>query len=77
MIPTKENFGLEMKCSLCLVEQCTQSHVLDCIVLKLKCPKILKYDVNINDATKNNVHKMKKLAEVYDSAWKLREILLN
>ena len=77
MLPTKENFGLNVKCSLCFIDQCTQSHILQCIMLKLKCPQILKYDVNITDASKNDLSKMKKLAEVFGSAWRKREILLH
>ena len=67
MIPTKENFGLTVKCSLCLIEQCSQSHILECIILKLKCPQIMKHDVNIIEASKNDIYKMKKLAEVFTS----------
>ena len=55
----------------------SQSHIIDCIVLKLKCPEILKYDVKMEDALKQDVNAMKKLAEIFEVAWKKREILLS
>ena len=77
MIPTFDNFGINTVCPLCLTERDQIEHVLDCLILKLKCPDVLLHsNIKISDARDENIEKMNELSQVFEKAWRKREELL-
>ena len=77
MIMTPDNMGKTQQCKLCELERDEMSHVLNCVILKLACPDLLKTTSKISDAYGTNEDNMKHLAVIYQKAWKAREQLLN
>ena len=66
MLSTLDNFRISAPCKLCQLEKDTISHVLNCIFIKLEVPDILNnLDINVNDAFKSSMEKMKILATVF------------
>ena len=52
MIDTPVNFGSKVACSLCLSSQSTQSHILECLFIKHKCPEVFE-NSDISEYRKN------------------------
>ena len=78
MIATSDNLGQKVSCKLCHLEEDTISHVMNCILLKLKVPDILTYrDISISDAFRDDMNKLNTLASVFEKAWRKREDILN
>ena len=77
MIPAYDNFGMNAPCPLCMIENDTIEHVLECLILKLNCQDILLHsDINTSDASDGNIEQMDKFSEVFEKAWRKREELL-
>ena len=78
MIDTPENIGKEVLCKFCGIDFDSQTHVIQCIVLKLKCPELLQINQNMNEIIKNGtVKQLNNFSIIYEKALRLRKILLN
>ena len=78
MIDTPENIGKEVICKLCGIDFDSQTHVIQCIVLKLKCPELLQINQNMNEIIKKGtVTQLNNFSIIYEKALRLRKILLN
>ena len=77
MVQTSNNFGTKALCPLCLTEEDVQDHVIDCIIVKIRCPEVVTTEsMCINDALQNDVKKMHKFAVIFELAWRTREEIL-
>ena len=78
MIDTPENIGKEVICKLCGLDFDSQTHIIQCIVLKLKCPELLQINQNMNEIIKKGtVTQLNNFSIIYEKALRLRKILLN
>ena len=78
MVATSDNYGQKVSCKLCHLEGDTISHILNCILLKVKVPEILTHrDISISDAYKDDMTRLSMLASVFEKAWRTREDILN
>ena len=75
MINTPDNMGQNTLCKICHISRDEMSHVLNCVVLQLACQDG-SVTVEISDAY-GDIGKQKKLAEVYQRKWRIREKILN
>ena len=77
MNDTAENIGKQVLCKLCSIELDTQSHITECIVLKLKCPELLEIDQNISDVFNNgSMTDIKYYIGIYEKALRIRQNIL-
>ena len=78
MINTPDNMGQNTLCKICHISRDEMSHVLNCVVLQLAWQACQdgSVTVEISDAY-GDIGKQKKLAEVYQRKWRMREQILN
>ena len=77
MIMTPENLGKDQQCKICNVSKDEMAHTLNCIVIKLACPELMKMEeVDIKYAYSSDEVKLKTLAVLYQKAWRIREQIL-
>ena len=78
MLNVKSNFGEKSACPLCHMKEDDQSHLLDCLVIKLECPQVFenKEACEYEDIFCNDIIKMKNIAELLYQAIRTREKLL-
>ena len=77
MIETPENIGKQVPCKLCNIELDTQSHITECIILKLKCPELLQFEQNISEIFNNGkVNDVKYYIGIYEKALRIRQNIL-
>ena len=78
MLNVGENFGKKGPCPLCNLKEDTQSHLLDCIIVKMECPEIVENKENCSyaDIFCNSIEKMNNIAKLLHQAMRTREKLL-
>ena len=77
MIMTPENLGKDQQCKICNVSKDEMAHTLNCIVIKLACPELMKMEeVDIKYSYSSDEVKLKTLAVLYQKAWRIREQIL-
>ena len=77
MIDTPENIGQHVLCKLCYIEQDTQSHITECIVLKVKCPELLQLEKNFAEIlSRGRMKDLKVYVTIYEKALRIRQKLL-
>ena len=77
MISTPENFGMRVQCKICGLEDDTTSHILSCLFLKLEVPEVMSNSqITMNDVFKEDVEKMRLLAEIFEKLWRKQEEIL-
>ena len=77
MIETPENFGKQVLCKLCGIEWDTQTHVIECIILKLKYPQILEVNDSIDYIIKQGtIIQLDKFSKIYEQSLRLRRSLI-
>ena len=78
MINTAENFGLQIPCKLCGLDFDNQSHVTQCIVLKLKCPELLELRGDLATTINNqNMQEVELFLKIYEKALRIRNNLID
>ena len=78
MIDTSENIGKDVLCKLCGIDFDTQVHVIQCIVLKLKCPELLEINQNINHILqKGTMKELDIFSKIYEQSLRQRKLLLS
>ena len=77
MVTTPENFGKKVPCKICGLEDDTTNHIFSCLFLKLEVPDVMELNqVTVDDAYKEDVHRMKLLAQLFEKLWRKREEML-
>ena len=77
MIKTPENIGQQITCQLCETENDDQSHIIQCIVIKLKCPEVLNINKTISDIIfRGSMQELETFAKVYEKAYRIRNELI-
>ena len=76
MIDIEDNFGKKTLCAMCKLQPSCQSHLFECIFIKLKCPEIVNSDCEYADIFKNNINKMNILSKIAENIIRQREIIL-
>ena len=78
MFNVKENFEnlyQDMRCDLCHIENCSQSHLFQCPIIKSFVPEIdekkIKYEYIFG-----NINEMKKVAQILEKISQIRDELL-
>ena len=73
------NFGRKSQCPVCKIdtEPDEQSHLLNCLILKLEINDILSSDSKYEDIFCNNIEKLKDIVFVLEKALRKREDLLD
>ena len=72
------NYGNKTECPLCFIENDQKQHLISCFIIKTHNPFVL---ANINnseysDIFSENIQKMKNITELFSSALRTRDILL-
>ena len=64
MLNVQNNFGGKSQCPLCKLNDDEQSHLIDCIIIKLACPEILenKSNCSYEDIFSNDLENMNNIA---------------
>ena len=78
MLNVKNNFGDKGACPLCKLNLDDQSHLLECIMIKLECPEILenKKECVYNDIYSNDIDKLNNIANLMYLAMRTREKMI-
>ena len=78
MINVNKNFGNSSPCSLCNLNEDDQSHLLECIFIKLESSIVQenKNKCEYQDIFGNDIVKMNNVAELLQQALRAREKLL-
>ena len=73
------NFGRKTRCPVCKIdtEPDEQSHLLNCLVLKLEISDILSSDNKYDDIFSNNIEKLNNVVLLFEKAIRKREELLD
>ena len=79
MLNVKCNFGNQFFCPLCKLKLDNQEHLLECIMIKVKCPDILenKKKCEYNDIYSTKLEKLANISDLLLQAIRMREILLS
>ena len=84
MYPVKENFknkvqqyGQNFNCEICKIETDTQTHLLNCFVLKELVPELKSTKVNCDDIFSKNINKMVKAGKLFKKVDKARKDFFN
>ena len=76
MLPVGANYGKDIKCFACQISRDTSEHLLECVVVKMKCPEIMENtDSVFEDIFSSNMEKVLKIAKLLRSSIRIREIL--
>ena len=76
MTPVANNQGQKIKCKLCDMGSDDQPHLINCVLLKLRCPDILSSQEEYKDLFGSDVEKIDKLTTLFEKVLREREILL-
>ena len=78
MLNVKKNFGSSSPCPFCQLHEDDQSHLLECVYIKLSSPVLQenKNKCKYSDIFSNDVNKMNDVAELLLQALRAREKLL-
>ena len=77
MIETSENIGKQIPCKLCDIDLDDQTHIIQCIILKLRCPEILSINENMkNIIFGDNFQELNDFSIIYEKALRIRKILM-
>ena len=77
MVSTPENFGKRVPCKICRLEDDTTIHILSCLFLKIEVPDVMDFNqVTVDDAYKEDVDRMRILAQIFEKLWRKRKELL-
>ena len=68
-----QNYGQNLNCEICQVEQCDQKHLLNCYVLKNLVPELKNTKVSYGDIFSKNINKMVKAAKLFSTVDKARK----
>ena len=78
MIETPENIGKQVLCKLCSIELDTQSHITECIILKLKCPELLQIEKSFTEImTRGKMKDLDFYIRIYEKALRIRRNVVN
>ena len=75
MVNVGHNYGNKKCCPLCKIEEDTQKHMLECIIMKLNCTEIYHSNSNYNDIFNLNEEKIVNVANLCEKVLRTREIL--
>ena len=77
MLNVLNNFGQHAKCPLCKIKEDDQTHLLDCLIIKINCPEILNnMNSKYEDIFSDNVDKQSEICRLVDIAIKKRNELM-
>ena len=76
MLNVKWNFGDKTVCPFCKLYDDKQEHLLTCIMIKIRSPKIMenKNNSKYSDIYSSNIAKLNNIAELLLEATRTREI---
>ena len=78
MIKISENFGQQIPCKLCGLDFDKQSHLTQCIILKLKCPELLELRTEMSTIISGlNMEETDQFLVVYEKALRMRNDILD
>ena len=78
MINTADNFGLQIPCKLCGLTLENQSHIIECIVLKLRCPELLELSSEMSTIIfGKNMKAIDQFLTIYEKALRIRNNILD
>ena len=75
----KWNFGDKSMCPLCNVKEDQQEHLLECILIKVRCPKLMenRNQCKYSDIYSSDIKKENNVSELLLEATRSREIYLS
>ena len=76
MLNVNYNYGKQTKCPLCLTEEDTQSHLIECSIIKDHFPELNSNDVKIQDALDADLAKADKVSKTIEQIMQKRAELL-
>ena len=79
MLNVKWNFGDKSMCPLCNVKEDQQEHLLECILIKVRCPKLMenRNQCKYSDIYSSDIKKENNVSELLLEATRSREIYLS
>ena len=78
MLNVAHNFGQQIKCRLCKIEDDNQNHLLECIIIKIESQEILNNTgAKISDIYSNDIEKQLSVTKLIDIAMRKRDMILN
>ena len=77
MLNVANNYGRKDQCPLCKINQDSQQHLIECLIIKITCPEIYN-NVNIRyeDLYSDNTTKQKQITKLFETAIRKREEIL-
>ena len=77
MFKVGHNYGNKIKCPLCKMENDTQEHMFDCVIMKIHCINLYsKKDENHEDIFSLNTKKLEDITKICESISRTHELLL-
>ena len=74
MIDTPENIGKNILCKLCGIEFDTQTHITECIILRLKCPELLEINSSMDHIIhRGTIEELESFSRIYEQALRLKK----
>ena len=78
MVNTADNFGLQIPCKLCGLTLENQSHLTQCIVLKLRCPELLELNTDMSTIIfGQDMKQIEQFLIIYEKALRIRNNVLD
>ena len=78
MLPVGANYGQDIKCFACQISSDTNQHLLECVMIKLRCPDIIENtDIVLENIYSSDMEKVTKIAKLLRSALRARELIKN
>ena len=78
MINTADNFGQQIPCKLCGLDFENQSHLIQCIVLKIRCPELLELNSEMNTIIfGQNMNQINQFLMTYEKVLRIRNNVLD
>ena len=72
------NFGQKIKYPLCKIGEDNQEHLLECFIIKLTCPEILRnIESKVTDISRDNIDKLSNVSKLFESSLGIHTEILN
>ena len=76
MLNVGYNFGKKVKCFMCKIKDDTDSHLLECVIIKMSNPNLIENsDVKFDYVYSSNMKDVQKISKILIQAMRTREIL--
>ena len=72
------NYGRKMLCPCCRLHEDNQEEMLNCIILKIKCPELYRQNKEkYKDIFSSDIDKLAKISKIYQKCFEIREEVID